>query len=269
MSTQPILKVSESVDAEGALVITCFPSVSYVTSIVAHYLVEQLDLTFVGGVRASGLPAVCLVKDGQPMPPLRFYAGEPVCNVDGCDKLILIVSEIPIRNEMALPLSEVLLDWSKEAKVAGGVLIDSFSHTDEHAHEIIDDDESDETLLGIGATPATRKRLQEMEIPLLKQGVIAGMTGLLLGECRRRGLDTFAILAEANGPPGAGLPDARAASRIIEKLDLLFPNLSLPTDPLIEEAERIETQIKSMMEHQLGSSGDDDPDDGPNAMLYG
>ena len=57
MSTPPILKVSESVDAEGALVITCFPSVGYVTSIVAHYLVEQLDLTFVGGVRASGLPA--------------------------------------------------------------------------------------------------------------------------------------------------------------------------------------------------------------------
>ena len=149
---------------------------------------------------------------------------------------------------MALPLSEVLLDWSKNAKVAGGVLIDSFSHTDEHAHEIIDDDESDETLLGIGATPATRKRLEEMEIPLLKQGVIAGMTGLLLGECRRRGLDTFAILAEANGPPGAGLPDARAAARIIEKLDLLFPNLSLPTDPLIEEAERIEEQIREMLE---------------------
>ena len=79
------------------------------------------------------------------MPPLRFYAGEPVCNVDGCDKLILIVSEIPIRNEMALPLSEVLLDWSKNAKVAGGVLIDSFSHTDEHAHEIIDDDGNDDT----------------------------------------------------------------------------------------------------------------------------
>ena len=269
MNTPPILKVSETVDAEGALVITCFPSVGYVTSIVAHYLVEQLDLTFVGGVRASGLPAVCLVKDGHPMPPLRFYAGEPVCNVDGCDKLILIVSEIPIRNEMALPLSEVLLDWSKNAKVAGGVLIDSFSHTDEHAHEIIDDDESEETLLGIGATPATRKRLEEMEIPLLKQGVIAGMTGLLLGECRRRGLDTFAILAEANGPPGAGLPDARAAARIIEKLDLLFPNLSLPTDPLIEEAERIEEQIREMLEAHLGKLEEEAESSQPSGMLYG
>ena len=108
-----------------------------------------------------------------------------------------------------------------------------------------------------------------MEIPLLKQGVIAGMTGLLLGECRRRGLDTFAILAEANGPPGAGLPDARAAARIIEKLDLLFPNLSLPTDPLIEEAERIEEQIREMLEAHLGKLEEEAESSQPSGMLYG
>ena len=45
--------------------------------------------------------------------------------------------------------------------------------------------------------------------------------------------------------------------------------MELDTEPLLEEAERIEEQIKAMMEHQLGSSGEDDPDDGPNAMLYG
>ena len=45
--------------------------------------------------------------------------------------------------------------------------------------------------------------------------------------------------------------------------------MKLDTEPLLEEAERIEGQIKVMMENQLGSSGDDDLDDGPNAMLYG
>ena len=29
------------------------------------------------------------------------------------------------------------------------------------------------------------------------------------------------------------------------------------------------SQIKAMMEHQLGTAGDEHEDDGPNAMLYG
>ena len=29
------------------------------------------------------------------------------------------------------------------------------------------------------------------------------------------------------------------------------------------------SQIKAMMEHQLGNAGDDHEDDGPNATLYG
>ena len=71
-------------------------------------------------------------------------------------------------------------------------------------------------------------------------------------------------------PAAAGVvADARAAARVIEKLNKLLPTMELDTEPLLEEAERIETQIKVMMENQLGSSGDDDPDDGPNAMLYG
>ena len=72
-------------------------------------------------------------------------------------------------------------------------------------------------------------------------------------------------MAEATG----GIPDARAAARVIEKLNKLLPAMELDTEPLLEEAERIESQIKAMMEHQLGTAGDEHEDDGPNAMLYG
>ena len=75
----------------------------------------------------------------------------------------------------------------------------------------------------------------------------------------------FAILAEAN----PAIPDARAAARIIEKLNLLFPAVTLDAEPLIEEAARIEEQIKAMLSHQLSASDESDGDDGPSAMLYG
>jgi len=102
-------------------------------------------------------------------------------------------------------------------------------------------------------------------IPLLEAGMIAGMSGALLGEGRRRKLNMMCIMAEAAG----SIPDARAAARVIEKLNKLLPAIELDTEPLLEEAIRIETQIKAMMEHQLGPAGEEQDDDGTNAMLYG
>ena len=264
----PVVKVSDSVDTEDALVVCCFPSVSMVSSIVAHYLIERLDLTFCGGVRHPRLPAVCLVQDGAPMPPIRFYAGQPVCTLESCDKLIVIVSEVQIHGMLALPLTEALLEWSKESNTGAGILVDSFSHGVENMHELVDDDDTDETVLGIGSTEENRGQLDKMGIPLLKHGVIGGMTGVLLGEGRRRGLNMMAIMAEA----AAEYPDARAAARVIHHLDMLLPAIKLDTEPLIEEAERIEEQIKSMMMHKLQTSEEDlDPTmtEGASSMLYG
>ena len=86
MMSQPEVQVDAEIDVTGALVVNCFPSLGFVSSIVAHYLVDKLDLKLVGGVRHPSLPAVCLVQDGMPLPPLRFYAGEPICNMGECNK---------------------------------------------------------------------------------------------------------------------------------------------------------------------------------------
>ena len=72
--------------------------------------------------------------------------------------------------------------------------------------------------------------------------------------------------------PAAEHPDARAAARVIHHLDMLLPAIKLDTEPLIEEAERIEEQIKSMMMHKLQASEEDmDPSmtEGASSMLYG
>ena len=178
--------------------------------------------------------------------------------------MIVVLSDIQVRGRLALPLTEALFEWSKEAKINTGILIDAFAHGVESPHELIDDDDTDETLLGIGAIESNREKLVEMGIPLLKHGVVGGMTGVMMGEGRRRGIDLCAILAEAN----PAYPDARAAARIIEKLDMLFPAIHLDPIPLLEEASRIEEQIKAMLSHQLSASEEDD-EDGPSAMLYG
>lgn len=267
MKDAPIVEIDDDVDAAGALVVNCFPSVGFVSSIVAHYLIDKLELRLVGGVNHSKLPPMCLVQDGKPLPPLRFYTGEPICKLDKCDKIILIISEVKIENQIKMSLARSLIDWTVNSKSGISIMIDSFTKGDSEGHTILDDDNIDTTMLGIGSTDSAIKMLKDIGLPLLKHGLVGGMTGVMLGESRRRGIDSLAILAESNGGPmkGQPFPDARAAARIIECLDGLLPAIHLDPEPLLEEAKRIEKQIRDMMAVNLNSSIDDH--NGPESMF--
>ena len=140
MQGAPLVEVGDDVNASGALLVSCFPSVGFVSSIVAHFLVEKLELELVGGVRHPNLPPMCLVQDGKPLPPLRFYAGDPICNMEKCDKVVLIASEIQIPSELNLPLSSGIIDWIEDSGVSSTIMVDSFAHGIESLHSIFDDD---------------------------------------------------------------------------------------------------------------------------------
>ena len=112
-------------------------------------------------------------------------------------------------------------------------------------------------MLGIGSKESSHDLLKGIGVPLLKQGLVGGMTGVMMGECRRRRIDALAILAESDGEIGLGvIPDARAAARIIGRMDGLLPAVHLDPEPLMEEAQRIEGQIRDMMAVHLNPSQD-------------
>mgnify|MGYP001466046891 CR=1 FL=1 len=136
-------------------------------------------------------------------------------------------------------------------------LVDSFAHGIDSSHSIFDDDEGMESMLGIGSNDSSHDLLKSIGVPLLKQGLVGGMTGVMMGECRRRRIDALAILAESDGEIGQGvIPDARAAARIIGCMDGLLPAVHLDPEPLMEEAQRIEGQIRKMMAVHLNPSQD-------------
>ena len=268
MTSQPEIQFDSEIDITGALVVNCFPSLGFVSSIVAHYLVDKLNLKLVGGVRHPALLAVCLVQEGMPLPPLRFYAGEPICNMEECNKVVLIASEIQVPAEMCLPLSGALIDWIKQSNASATIMIDAYSPGVENKHTVFDEDDSDGSLLGIGSIEESHKMLNELKIPLLKQGIIGGMTGVMMGESRRRSVNSIAMLAEASGEFGNGtIPDSRAAARIINCLDKLLPAIYLDSEPLMVEAQRIEEQIREMMASQLNPSAEQATNEASN--MYG
>ena len=258
--------LNKGVDIEDSLVVCCFPSVGMVSSVVAHFLIDHLELELVGRVTHPKLPAISLVQEGVPLPPIRAYAGQPICKIEGCDKVLLLMSELIVPDPLVHEIVNELFTWSKNEKATMGVLIDAFARKgmngglngNEPLVEYEDTEEVD--VLGVSATPMMSELLKSMEIPLLEQGVIKGMTGVMLSEGASRGRNIMSIMVEAD----PRFPDARAAAVIIQHLNKMLPVAELDHGPLLKEAQQLEEQIRGMMD-----GAETEPAPSSTSMLYG
>jgi len=78
-----------------------------------------------------------------------------------------------------------------------------------------------------------------MNIPQFKNGIIAGVSGVLLNIGKQTGFDVIAILAEAH----PNIPDAGAAASALTVIATLL-GVEINVGPLYDEAERIEKQLQ-------------------------
>ena len=170
----PSVRINAEVSTENALVVACFPRVGIVSSVVSHFLIDHHELEFIGGVIDPRLPALTLVDKGVPLPPIRAYAGKPKCTIEGCDQVILLMSELVVPEALAHDIVWAMFEWSKEQKIVAGVVIDAFAKQGmkgnlNGAEPVVDyEDTEGIDVVGIGANDKSRKRLEEMKVPLLQ-----------------------------------------------------------------------------------------------------
>lgn len=224
----------KEVNLKGALMIEGFPSVGMVSSIVANYLIKTLDMEYVGSVRSRHFQPASVISGGIPMPPVRIYAGQPVEKKDCiCERVVVMTSEFPPPSELMQPLADKILEWTASKGIKVVVSIEGVIN--------VTDDQESHTTYAIASTPSANKLLENKSIKPMQNGIITGISGVLLHEAETQGKDAICLLSDANPQ----IPDARAAARLIVVLDDFLPKIKLDPQPLIEEAERLETHLKN------------------------
>ncbi len=261
----------------GATVIDGFPSIGLVSSIVANYLVNALELEQIGIMDSNFFPSISLIRNAQPLNTVRIYASERVRGTDeeDVDQIVVFISEFQPPPNLIKPISSAILDWIQEQRCSmlispEGLVIERPEAEPEEESEEPPEEENDDIeskiknleLFGVGSTPNARKLLDDHDISPFVEGVITGVAGVLLNEGKRRDFDVVSLLAEAH----SNYPDARAAARIIEVLDRLVLNIHIDSKPLYKEAEAIEMQIKSIRSQAKTSKVMKAP---PSPRMYG
>lgn len=265
----------------GATVIDGFPSIGLVSSIVANYLVNALELEQIGIMDSNFFPSISLIRNAQPLNTVRIYASERVRGTDeeDVDQIVVFISEFQPPPNLIKPISSAILDWIQEQRCSRlispeGLVIEREEEEleqlpseedekpEEEAEEDIESKIKNLELFGVGSTPGARNLLDSNDISPFVEGVITGVAGVLLNEGKRRDFDVISLLAEAH----SNYPDARAAARIIEVLDRLVLNIHIDSKPLYKEAEAIEMQIKSIRSQAKTSKVMKAP---PSPRMYG
>jgi uncharacterized protein len=228
MENDIAIHIKSKVDLSGAAVVEGFPSVGLVSTLAANYLIEQLKLPKIGCMTSSMLPVTSIIRDGEPNHPVRIY---------GDRRLVVFISEFRPPAQLVQPIVDNILKWTRDNGLALIISAEGLplQETDKHPEEI--------HVFGVASTPRGRELLAQHKVNPLNEGIITGISGVLLNEGARTDRDVLCVIADAH----ESYPDARAAARIVETIDALLPQIELDTKPLYAEAEKMETEIKAAL----------------------
>ena len=212
----------------GGTVIEAIPSVGLVSTIASTYMISSLHLDQVAAVDSDDFPPLSMIYSTKPKFPARVYADE-------AKHVAIFVCEVPLPPSLHRPLARTLLSWADEHQADRIIGLEGLPLPSGAGREEVQ-------LWAVGSTDAAREMLTKHGLNQLDTGMISGVTGVLLNEGRWTDYDVIALLAEAR----AEMPDAYAAAKLVEGVDLLMPEFEVDLSPLLEQAKALESHLQTL-----------------------
>ncbi|MDE1811315.1 MAG: proteasome assembly chaperone family protein [Thaumarchaeota archaeon] len=211
------------IDIKEGYLIDGFPYTGLANAIATESLVNTTSQFELAGVLDSELfPPISIVRDEVPNFPARILVNKDL-------KVAVFSSYLTPHESIHRDVARVMLKWASDHKCS--FIISSSA---------IKSDESTPSVIGVCSTEAARKKLRDADIPILKNGTIPGIPGILLNEGAISNISVIVLLCKARETG----PDFRAGAEICMAMTKLVPGASCNLKLLLNEAEGIEQNLK-------------------------
>ncbi len=219
---------------KDAVAIVGFPTVGLVGSIVSSYIVRELKMPVLKGMYSDSMSPYSVLINGEPYPPIRLHGLCRNGGEDGCNDLMVVTSEIAPDAKQSYLVAREILDNCKEYGVRTVVCLEGIPRYS-----------ADDVSFAAGSSPRAREMIKGFGLEPLENGMIKGLTGIMLFEGRERDVDVITILS----PADAQLPDPRSAAEVLKKLANVIPELKdIDLTPLVQEAEELDKRMRLQTE---------------------
>lgn len=216
--------ITKAVQSKNPVLIEGFPGIGLVGNIASQHMIEELSMEYIGSIESRYFPSIAVLYEGLINMPVRIYESAE-------HNLLIVISDIPISHTVSYDVSNALVDWAQSINVREVVSIAGIAIMD-----------TGQRVFGAATTPEMLERIKN-KVEVFQMGTISGISGSVMSECLLRGIPAISLL----GATKTQNPDPRAASAVIGVLNELY-GLSIKTERLVEQAERIEVELQRLAE---------------------
>ncbi|WP_281774744.1 proteasome assembly chaperone family protein [Methanobacterium formicicum] len=219
-----------SKDIEDATVIEGSPELGLIGNIVGWLLVEELKMEEIGHIESKHFPPLAVLYRGVAIHPFRIY---------NADDVVLFLSDFVVPPDVTYDMTNVIVEWMKRNNSKELITLNSIA-VPQKINQVAAAANSFEGL----------ERLGKLDLPILPFGNINGISGTLLTRTRASEIPASCLFAEVLNQ----YPDPRAAASVVDVLNRML-NINVNSEPLLKEAEEIETRLKELAQAVQGEGG--------------
>ena len=223
MSNDITIKEIIKINIEGGYVIDGFPYAGLANAIATESLINNTAQFKLAGYLDSDLfPPISIVREEEPNFPARIFVNTDL-------KVAIFSSYLTPHESLHREMAKRMISWANEHKVS---LIVSSS--------AVKSEDNTTSVIGVGSTEEAKKRIRDADIPLLKNGTVPGIPGILLNEGHISNTNVIVLLYKGKESG----PDFRAGAEICMAMSKIVPGTACDLRSLLSEAETIEEGLK-------------------------
>ncbi|MDE1762553.1 MAG: proteasome assembly chaperone family protein [Candidatus Micrarchaeota archaeon] len=218
------IRMFKDTKLKGYTLIEGFPGAGLVGPMANSYIIEKLNMDYIGFIESDAFPPIAAVHGGVPMFPVRVYKEDRY-------KLVVIMSEFTIPVETIRELTDELINFVRKQGVSQIISIGGMPTQ-----------KPTDVVYGIATTQELMQKLKSAKINVINEGVVAGVSALLLANSVQFGMPVMDLLI----PVDPTIMDPKNAVSAIKALKKVI-NVDISTEELSREAQIVEAKVKEIL----------------------
>lgn len=222
MGSDITIRETKPINIEGGYLIDGFPYAGLANAIATESMISTMEFEMTGILDSELFPPISIVKDGAPNFPARIFVNSNL-------KVAVFSSYLTPHESIHRQVAKAMLQWANNHKCSLIVSSSAIKTSDE-----------DSFVIGVGSTAEAKKKLKDADIPLLSNGTVPGIPGILLNEGSLTNTNVIVLLFNSKDKS----PDFRSGAQICMAMTKLVPGAACDINLLLHEAEVAEQGIK-------------------------